>query len=125
MKWSATAASWLYHCPDNGRLRKARGCLSLLAVAGRHAKVVFEMRTVEAILQRSGEVRLVEPMHVRSPRRALVTILEEDPQVHDTALLSEPTLAEDWNCPEEDATWAHLQPGKSSSFTFPFPINSH
>jgi len=28
--------------------------------------------------------------------------------------LSEAALAEDWNRPEEDEAWAHLQPGKSS-----------
>ncbi|HVM51221.1 MAG TPA: type II toxin-antitoxin system prevent-host-death family antitoxin [Candidatus Acidoferrum sp.] len=28
--------------------------------------------------------------------------------------ISEATLAEDWQRPEEDAAWAHLQPGKSS-----------
>jgi hypothetical protein len=72
------------------------------------------MRTVEAIIQPNGEVKLTEPVHVQSPRRALVTILEEEPQVHDAALLSETALAEDWNRPEEDAAWAHLQPGKSS-----------
>jgi hypothetical protein len=72
------------------------------------------MRTVEAILNPSGEVRLVEEVHVPSPRRVLVTILEEAPRAHDTALLSESALAEDWNRPEEDAAWAHLQPGKSS-----------
>ena len=72
------------------------------------------MRTVEAIIQPNGEVRLIEPVQVRSPRRALVTILEEEPQVHDPALLSETALAEDWSRPEEDAAWAYLQPGKSS-----------
>ena len=72
------------------------------------------MRTVEAIIETSGEVRLVEPVRVTSPRRALVTILEEAPSVHDTALLSEAALAEDWNREEEDAAWAHLQPAKSS-----------
>jgi nitrous oxide reductase accessory protein NosL len=72
------------------------------------------MRTVEAIIQPSGEVRLVEPVHVQSPRRALVTILEEEPRVQDAALLSEAALAEDWNRPEEDAAWAHLQRAKSS-----------
>ena len=61
------------------------------------------MRTVEAIIQPSGEVRLVEPLHVRTPRRALVTILEEDPKVDDATLLSEAALAKDWNRPEEDA----------------------
>ena len=28
----------------------------------------------------------------------------------ETALLSEPSLAEDWLTPEEDAAWSHLQP---------------
>ncbi|MGO8674559.1 MAG: hypothetical protein ACLQVX_01660 [Limisphaerales bacterium] len=72
------------------------------------------MRTVEAIIEPGGEVRLVEPVHVLTARRALVTILEESPRAHDVALLSEAALAEDWNRPEEDAAWAHLQPGKSS-----------
>jgi hypothetical protein len=72
------------------------------------------MKTVEAIIEPSGEVRLVEPVHVSSPRRALVTILEEAPTIQDAALLSEAALAGDWNNAEEDAAWAHLQPGKSS-----------
>jgi hypothetical protein len=77
------------------------------------------MKTVEAILEPTGEVRLIEPVVVSSPRRALVTILEEAPLeeaplVNDAALLSEAALAEDWNRAEEDAAWAHLQPGRSS-----------
>jgi hypothetical protein len=72
------------------------------------------MRTVEAIIEATGEVRLIEPLRLPSPRRALVTILEEAPSTQDTALLSEAALAEDWNRPEEDAAWAHLQPAKSS-----------
>ena len=72
------------------------------------------MRTVEAVIEPSGEVRLVEPVHVASPCRALVTILEESPLVQETALLSEAALAEDWNRAEEDEAWAHLQSGKSS-----------
>ena len=72
------------------------------------------MKTVEAIIEPNGEVHLVEPVRVMSPRRALVTILEEAPTVHDATLLSEAALAEDWNRPEEDAAWAHLKPGKSS-----------
>jgi hypothetical protein len=72
------------------------------------------MRTVEAIIEPTGEVRLVEPVHVASPMRALVTILEEAPDTNDTALLSEAALAEDWNRAEEDAAWAYLQPGGSS-----------
>lgn len=72
------------------------------------------MRTVEAIIEPTGEVRLTEFVQLSSARRALVTILEEPPAVQDTALLSEPALAEDWSRPEEDAAWAHLQRDKSS-----------
>lgn len=72
------------------------------------------MKTVEAIIQPNGEVRLLEPVKLSSSRRALVTILEESPLAYDAALLSEAALKEDWNRPEEDAAWAHLQPGKSS-----------
>jgi hypothetical protein len=72
------------------------------------------MRTVEAVIEPSGEVHLVEPVRLPSPRRALVTILEEAPEASETALLSEKALAEDWNRPEEEAAWAHLQPRKSS-----------
>jgi hypothetical protein len=74
----------------------------------------IEMRTVEAIIQPNGEVRLAEPVHVLAPRRALLTILEDEPQANEAALLSEAALAEDWSRPEEDAAWAHLQPAKSS-----------
>ena len=70
------------------------------------------MITVEAIIETNGEVHLVEPLQMPTPRRALVTILEEAPTVHDAALLSEAALAEDWNRAEEDAAWAHLQPAK-------------
>jgi hypothetical protein len=31
---------------------------------------------------------------------------------HETTLLSEPALAEDWLKAEEEAAWAHLQPKK-------------
>lgn len=70
------------------------------------------MKTVEAIIETDGKVHLVEPLHVPTPRRALVTILEEAPTVNDAALLSEAALAQDWNRAEEDAAWAHLRPAR-------------
>jgi hypothetical protein len=72
------------------------------------------MRTVEAVIEPNGEVRLLEAVELPSRRRALVTIMEEVPNLHDAALLSEAALAEDWNRSEEDAAWAHLQRDKSS-----------
>jgi hypothetical protein len=69
------------------------------------------VRTVEAIVDPSGNVRLLEPVQLEQSRRALVTILEELAQtsVSETALLSEKALGVDWNRPEEDEAWSHLQ----------------
>ena len=68
------------------------------------------IRTVEATVDNTGDVRLVEPVHVSGVHRALVTILDEPPaDTHETAALSEPALAKDWNRPEEDEAWSHLQ----------------
>jgi len=69
------------------------------------------IRTIEAVIDEDGNVRLLEPIQLPAARRALVTILEERPVagVPETALLSEPALAEDWNRPEEDEAWSHLQ----------------
>ncbi|MGH2543889.1 MAG: hypothetical protein ACRDIB_13890 [Ardenticatenaceae bacterium] len=73
-------------------------------------------RTLEALVDEQGNVRLLEPIQLPKASRALVTILEEEPEisVSETALLSEPALAEDWNRPEEDAAWSHLQQAQSS-----------
>ncbi|MGO9569522.1 MAG: hypothetical protein ACLP5H_18485 [Desulfomonilaceae bacterium] len=68
------------------------------------------IRTVEATIDEQGNVRLLEPVKLGSTRRALVTILEDAPvQGNETALLSEAALAKDWNRPEEDVAWSHLQ----------------
>jgi hypothetical protein len=70
------------------------------------------IKTIEAVVDDEGRVKLLQPVHLGSIRRALVVILDE-PEVLDdeTALLSEPTLS-DWSRPEEDAAWSHLQSAK-------------
>lgn len=69
------------------------------------------MKTVEAVVDEHGKVMLAEQVELPCPRRALVTILDEEPSAPtlEPSLLSERALAEDWNRPEEDAAWAHLQ----------------
>ena len=68
------------------------------------------VQTIEAIVDEQGAVHLLEPVQLKHSRRALVTILAEMPDdIHETALLSEASLANDWNRPEEDAAWEHLQ----------------
>ena len=71
------------------------------------------IQTVEAVVDAAGRVRLLGNVQVSSPRRALVTVLEEPAAVPgEAALLAEAALAVDWNRPEEDAAWSHLQPEK-------------
>jgi hypothetical protein len=66
------------------------------------------IRTVEAVIDGRGRVRLLEPVELGCEQRALVTILEQEPMAHSY----EAALAEDWNRPEEDAAWSHLQPAR-------------
>ena len=71
------------------------------------------IQTVEAIVDASGRVQLLGEIHVASPRRALVTVLEEPAAVPgEAALLAGAALAVDWSRPEEDAAWSHLQSAK-------------
>jgi hypothetical protein len=74
--------------------------------------MIAVIRTIEAVIDEHGAVRLLQGVELPAPRRALLTILEEEParEPTETALLSEAALAEDWTRPEEDAAWAHLQP---------------
>lgn len=69
------------------------------------------IRTIEAVIDQAGNVRLLEPVQLPGTRRAFVMILDDSPSIepHDTAILSESALATDWERPEEDAAWSHLQ----------------
>jgi len=70
------------------------------------------IKTVEAVVDDQGKVRLLQPVHLGSIRRALVVILDEPGEIADeTAITSEVALA-DWSRPEEDAAWSHLQSAK-------------
>jgi hypothetical protein len=70
------------------------------------------IQTIEAIIEPDGEVFLLESVQITEPHRALVLILQDEPawKLSVNALLREQSLAEDWNRPEEDAAWSHLQP---------------
>jgi hypothetical protein len=72
------------------------------------------LRTVEAIVDSQGNIRLLETVILPKGRRVLVTILDEEHTLpaDEVTLLSAAALAEDWNRPEEDAAWSHLQPAR-------------
>jgi hypothetical protein len=68
------------------------------------------LQTLEAVVDEQGQVRLAQPIKLPPGRRALVIILDEPAaSISETALLSEQVLAEDWDRPEEDKAWSHLQ----------------
>ena len=73
--------------------------------------------TLEATIDEKGNVLLQYPIHLATMRRALVIVLEDKPksQISETALLSELVLAKDWNRPEEDDAWAHLETNRRLS----------
>lgn len=66
------------------------------------------LKTVEAAIEANGKIHLLEPLRVTHTCRAIVTIIDE-PWAPETALLSQQSLAEDWERPEEDEAWSHLQ----------------
>ena len=69
------------------------------------------IQTVEAIIDDSGMVKVLNNLRLPRGRRALVTVLDEKPEptVSETALLSEESLAVDWLRDEEGEAWSHLQ----------------
>ncbi len=71
-------------------------------------------QTFEATIDASGNIQLKDGVRLPEGRRALVVVLEDVavPVFNETAILSEASLAVDWNRPEEDAAWAYLQSGK-------------
>jgi hypothetical protein len=72
------------------------------------------MRSYNARIDSNGQVHLLEPAHLHGPCKAVVTVLEPTTEETDGALLkfAESSLSNDWERPEEDEAWAHLQPDR-------------
>ena len=68
------------------------------------------LKTFEGIIDKDGKLSVFENLKLPSPRRVIITILNEEPtdEMFNLALLSESALARDWNRPEEDEAWSHL-----------------
>jgi hypothetical protein len=69
------------------------------------------IQALEAEIDENGSVKLAKPVHLDRSHRALVVIMPDEARgdAAECALLSEAALAEDWNNPDEDAAWQHLQ----------------
>ena len=67
-------------------------------------------RTFDAVVETDGQVRLLDQVRLIGPFKASVTLLEDARSLcGESAALSVRSLAVDWDRPEEDAAWAHLQ----------------
>lgn len=68
------------------------------------------LQTVEAVVDEKGKVKTLEPLKLPKRRRALLTVLDEEPgeAAFNLTALSEAALAKDWLQPEEDEAWSHL-----------------
>ncbi len=68
--------------------------------------------TIEATFDQDGCLHVEGAVDLKG-KRVLITVLPDDDYEfssgHFSALMSEETLARDWNLPEEDEAWAHLQ----------------
>jgi len=64
----------------------------------------------EAVVEPDVRIRLSTSLHLQKGLKVLVAVPRNE---KDSALsgiaLSEPSLADDWLNPEEEAAWAHLQ----------------
>jgi hypothetical protein len=67
------------------------------------------LTTVEAVLQPSGTLKFLEPVHLDKPQHVLVTFTHSGDEALSGLALSETSLATDWLNDEEDTAWAHLQ----------------
>jgi hypothetical protein len=68
------------------------------------------LRSIPATVLPDGSVTLTEPVYLRGPAAAMVTIvLESDEDSFEPALLSEAALREDWDREEEDKAWDYLR----------------
>lgn len=68
------------------------------------------LQTFEGIIDKDGNLRLLDAVRFPKSRRVLITILEEESVDDQTqlAMMSEAALAREWAQPEEDDAWSHL-----------------
>lgn len=67
------------------------------------------MESVQAIIEPNGKVKFLDKISINKPTRAIVTFISEKEEKNSTLILSENSLAKDWNNSKEDKAWKHLQ----------------
>lgn len=65
-------------------------------------------KTVEAVIDENGQIRLLESLPLRTSQRVLVTVLDEEAIDHPARDETAQREGEVWNREEEDKAWEHL-----------------
>jgi hypothetical protein len=68
------------------------------------------LQAVEGLIDQEGVLKILGDVTLPKSRRVIITILDEEPsdETVNLTLLSETSLARDWERPEEDKAWSHL-----------------
>ena len=68
------------------------------------------LQAIEGVIDQDGKLKISSKVTLPKSRRVIITILDEEPSddIVDLALLSESSLARDWERPEEEEAWSHL-----------------
>ena len=85
---------------------------AILLRDGKPEAVVIEIESYLGLLEQLGETEQLAEIERMIKQRVLLASPENSPVTSETALLSEQALAEDWNKPEEEEAWSHLQPAR-------------
>jgi hypothetical protein len=79
------------------------------------------IHTYQALINKQGTVQLLEKIKLEETKRALLIIFDEsyEESIYEKSLpylLSESSLAKDWNRPEEDEAW-HIYSSRIGNYT--------
>ncbi len=68
------------------------------------------LRTIEAVIEQNGRIRLLESVPLSGPRRALVTILDDhyEPGIRDESYRKDITSVVDPRVDEAGASWEQM-----------------
>lgn len=67
------------------------------------------LHTVEAVIDDKGQIQWLESIHLSTPQRVLITLLDTPASTDETLAIAESALTDEWLNDAEEAAWAHLQ----------------
>ncbi len=67
------------------------------------------LKTIKASIDKNGHVHLDERVNLKSRKKALVTILDDEEIIPEITLVSQESLSIDWDNKDENKAWEHLK----------------